>query len=359
MSVGVRAFGLGIVLLAGGLSGCGQKAAEDPRTAAPLVRTVIVAPAVDAGVSLTGVVHSRFETDLGFRAAGKIAERLVDAGQHVKKGQPLMRLDVQDYALAAAAADAQYAAAQAQADRAAADEKRLRGLVKTGAISAQAYDQARAGADAAEQQARAAAAQRDVARRQRGYSTLEADADGVVMSLSAEVGQVVSAGQPVLRLAHDGPREAVVSVPEAQRATVPQTASASLFTQPGKAFTAHLRQLSAAADPVTRTYEARYVLDAEAQSAPLGATVSVRLDGGGSPGGVSAPLTALVDRGGGSGVFIVDPVKQTVKLRSVVIASLAEESARIRSGLQPGEQIVSLGVPMLHDGQHVRIEPAQ
>ena len=339
------------------LAGCGGRAETDPRTLAPLVRTATAAATDGAGDNLTGVVHARTESDLGFRAGGKIAARLVDPGQHVRKGQALMTLDVQDYALGAAAAEAQYAAAKAQADRATADEQRLRGLVASGAISAQAYDQAKAGAASAVDQAGAALAQRDIARRQAGFATLTADADGVVMSLSADVGVVVAAGQPVLRLAHDGPREAVVNLAESRRATAPHSATAVLLDGAGGAVPATLRQLSAAADPLTRTYEARYVLGATGAQAPLGSTVTVLLSGAHGASGVSVPLAALVDRGAGAAVMVVDPATKHVHRRPVTVASLSEETAVLSAGLQPGEPVAALGAALLHDGQAVRIEP--
>lgn len=257
--------------LLGGLAGCGQPEGADPRTLAPLVRTVVVGEGAEPSETLTGVVRARVESDLGFREPGKIAERLVDPGQAVRKGQPLLRLDVRDYALGADAAEAQDQVAKAQAERAAADELRLRGLVKTGAISAQTYDQAKAGAASTAEQARAALAQRDAARRQAGFTTLDADADGVVMAVTGEVGQVVSAGQPVLRLAHDGPREAVVSVPESRRRDLPGQAQALFLDSGQPPVGATLRQLSQAADPVTRTFEARYVLSGSASVAPWAA----------------------------------------------------------------------------------------
>ncbi len=344
--------------LGGGLAlgGCGQKPADDPRLAEPLVRTLVVGRSQDVGDVLTGVVHARFETDLAFRAGGKIAERLVDPGVHVRKGQVLMQLDPSDYALAASAADAQYLAAKAQADRAASDEKRLRGLVQSGAISAQTYDQAAAAAKSADEQARAALAQRDVARRQSGFTNLEADADGVVMSLSVEVGQVVAAGQPVLRLARDGEREAVVSAPEGLRGRLAHQATAIFPGVTDAAVPAALRQLSQAADPLTRTYEARYTLSGAGAAAPLGGTVSVRLPRTGRQQGIEAPLSAVVDRGEGAYVLVLPPGQSVLRKRPVQVESLTEETAVITSGLASGEQIVALGAALLHDGQHVRVE---
>jgi len=184
-----------------------------------------------------------------------------------------------------------------------------------------------------------------VARRQTGYAALTADADGVITALSADVGQVVAAGQPVMRLAHDGAREAVVDTPEARRGSLPRQARAVLLARSDAApMTATLRQVAAAADPQTRTFEARYVLEGSAAEAPLG--TSVRIDvprPAAGASGVLVPLGALVDRERGPAVYVVDPAHRTVHRRSVTVASLAEETARVTAGLQPGEVIVALG----------------
>jgi RND family efflux transporter MFP subunit len=304
------------------------------------------------------VIRARVEADLGFRVPGKLADRLVDLGAHVRQGQALARLDPQDYALALAAAEAQARSAQAQADRAASDERRLRGLVQSGAVSPLTYDQVRAAADSSAAQAVAAVAQRDVARRQSGYSVLTADADGVITSLSADVGQVIAAGQPVMRLAHDGPREAVVDTPEVRRGSLPRQSRAVMLARAGGVpVAATLRQVAAAADPQTRTFEARYVLDGTAADAPLGSSVRLELPRpAAAASGVLVPLGAVVDRGHGAAVFVLDRTTLTVHRRGVTVASLAEESARITAGLQSGETVVALGVVQLQDGQHIRLE---
>jgi len=333
-------------LLAGsliGLSACQSKTEADPRTLAPLVRTVVVGEGGVASDRLTGVIRARTEADLGFRVPGKIARRLVDPGQAVKKGQALMALDPQDLELALSAADA-------QAERAEADERRLRGLVQTGAVSQQTYDQVKAGAASA-------VAQRDLARRQRNFATLEADADGVVMSLAADVGQVVAAGQPVLRLAHHGEREAAVDVPENLRSSLPKRARAVLAAAPDTPVEASLRQIASAADPLTHTFEARYVLSGAGETAPLGATVTVTLARPQGRSAVTVPLAALVDKGEGAAVYVVDPGQRTVHRRPVVVQALEDETARVSQGIQPGDRIVSLGAALLHDGQQIRLEP--
>ena len=243
------------------LSACGGTAQPDPRTATPLVRVATVSDAVAAARSFSGTVAARVQSDLGFRVAGKVSERLVDAGQSVKRGQPLMRIDPVDLQLAARAQQDAVAAARARAQQAADDEARYRDLRGTGAISASAYDQIKAAADAAKAQLSAAQAQADVARNANRYSDLLADADGVVMETLVEPGQVVAAGQPVVRLAHAGPREAVIQLPETLRPKLGSVAQATLFGNAAVRVPATLRQLSESADRLTRTFEARYVLD--------------------------------------------------------------------------------------------------
>ena len=351
--------GLGLGLAVLSLAGCSAPKEGDPRTEAPLVRTAVVASASGGDDRLTGVIRARVEADLGFRVAGKVSERLVDLGAHVHQGQALARLDPQDYALALTAAEAQARAAQAQADRATSDERRLRALAQSGAVSALTYDQVRAAADSAVAQAAAAAAQRDVARRQSGYAVLTADADGVITALTADVGQVVAAGQPVMHLAHDGPREAVVDTPEGRLGSLPKQARAVLLAQAGaRPMAATLRQVAGAADPQTRTFEARYVLQGPAAEVPLGASVRIELPRpDAAVTGVLVPLGAVVEREHGPAVYVLDRATLTVHRRPVTVAGLAEETARITAGLQPGETIVALGAVQLQDGQHVRVEP--
>jgi RND family efflux transporter MFP subunit len=177
------------------------------------VRAAAVQEAEAASRAFTGTVAARIQSDLGFRVAGKVLERLVDAGQTVKRGQPLMRIDPADLQLAAHAQQEAVSAARA-GTQASEDEARYRDLRGTGAISASAYDQVKAAADAAKAQLSAAEAQADVARNASSYAVLVADGDGVVMETLAEPGQVVNAGQPVVRLAHAGRREAVVQLPK-------------------------------------------------------------------------------------------------------------------------------------------------
>src|SRR5213594_1204255 len=192
----------------------------DPRTQNPLVRVATVDTSTRAERAFTGIVAARVQSDLGFRVPGKVLERLVDTGQTVKRGQPLMRIDPTDLRLATRAQEEAVAAAKARARQTSQEESRYRDLVATGAVSASAYDKVKAAAESARAELSAAEAQADVSRNAAGYAVLLADADGVVVDTLAEPGQVVGAGQVVVRVARVGYREAVIELPETLRPAI-------------------------------------------------------------------------------------------------------------------------------------------
>ncbi len=326
----------------------------------PLVQIIAVAPGTAGVARYTGVIRARTESNLGFRVGGKISERLVDPGDHVRLGQPLMRLDRTDFTLALNAARASVEAARAQMIKAKADDERSRKLVGEGWTSKQTYDQNKAAADAAIAQFANAEAQASQVSNQAGYSELQAGADGVVMEVPTEPGQVVAAGQTVVKLARDGAREAEVFLPEGSRHLAKGAASATLYAEGEATYPATLRELSATADPATRTYRARYILSGGGEAAPLGATVTLRLKPleTGRVGSVDVPLGALFDSGQGSAVWKFDADTGTVTAQAVSVARLSEESAQVVSGLSPGDRIVSLGAHLLKAGEAVRQAPS-
>ena len=341
------------VVISSVLAGCSD-APPDPRTEPPLVRVATPASASAATDEFTGVIAAQVQSDLGFRVGGKVTERLVNAGQVVRRGQPLMRLDGTDLALATRAALGTVEAARARAGQTAADARRYRDLVGAGAVSASAYDQAKAAADAAGAQLASAQAQAAVAGNEMAYSVLRADADGTVVDTLAEPGQVVSAGQTVVQLARLGAHEALVQLPETRRPRLGSVARARTFE--GATGSATLRQLAASGDPKSRTFEARYVLSGDAARAPLGATVRIVLTMSGDAGATEVPLGALRDAGHGPGVWIVRAGKQTtVAWRPVRLSAVGEETATVAEGLQVGDSFVSMGAHMLHQGQSVRV----
>ena len=337
------------------LAGCSQKRESDPRTEPELVRIVEVGSSTGADSAFTGVVSARVESNLGFRVPGKITSRLVDTGQFVRAGQPLMTIDRTDYVHAITARAETVTAAKAKAVQAAADEARYRGLVKTGAVSASTYDQIKAASDAAQAELAAAIAQEQVARDEGGYSQLVADADGIVVETLAEPGQVVMAGQTVVKLAHSGPREAAVNLPETLRPAIGSKAYATLYGSTTRV-PVRLRQLSGAADPQTRTFEARYVLEGAAANAPLGATITVHLSGDGETDTLQVPVASVIDRGKGPGIWVLNPSTSTVSFQPIQVRQVGEELATISGDLRPGQQVVALGVHLLRDGERVRVE---
>ena len=328
-------------------------AVSDPRQDAPIVRLVTPIQVTGAERGFTGLIGARVQSNLGFRVAGKIVERLVNVGQSVKAGQPLMRIDETDLRLALTAKRNAVTAARASAVQAEADEQRYTKLVSDGWVSRQRYEQAKAASDTAKAQLAAAEAEARVAENEATYSTLVADAEGTVVETLGEPGQVVAAGQTVVRLAQAGPREAVVALPETIRPAIGSAAEASVYGSNGHRYTAHLRQLSDSADPQTRTYEARYVLDGMAATAPLGATVTIWLTSGASEPEVQVPLGAVLDDGGKTGVWVLNAATSTVHFRPIKLVRMTSESAVI-SGLNSGDSVVSLGAQLLREDARVR-----
>jgi RND family efflux transporter MFP subunit len=285
-----------------------------------------------------------------------VTERLVDTGQAVKRGQPLMRIDPIDLGLQARAQLEAVASARARARQTADDEARYRGLVAVGAVSASAYEQMKAAADAARAQLSAAEAQADVARNASSYATLLADADGIVVETLAEPGQVVGAGQPVVRLARAGQREAIVQLPETLRPAVGAVAQATLYGNGQAPVPARLRQLSDAADRLTRTFEARYVLEGALATAPLGATVTIRIPEDATPRpGLQVPMGALFDPGKGPGVWVVAGQPAKVAWHSVQVLGVSDDVARVTGDLAAGDRVAALGAHLLHNGEAVRV----
>ncbi|MCK1310691.1 MULTISPECIES: efflux RND transporter periplasmic adaptor subunit [unclassified Bradyrhizobium] len=352
---------LGSVLIAGcavaafvTLRAPAASAVSDPRQEAPIVRIAAAARVTGSERGFTGIIGARVQSSLGFRVPGKIVERLVNTGEQVKAGQPLMRIDETDLRLAVTAKRNAVAAARASVVQTEADEPRYAKLVSNGWASRQRYEQAKAALDTAEAQLASAEADARVAENEATYSILVADADGTVVETLGEPGQVVSAGQTVVRIAKAGPREAVVALPETIRPAIDSVAEASVYgAAEGWRYTARLRQLSDAADAQTRTYEARYVLDGEAAAAPLGATVTIRLPSQTSEPQVQVPLRAVLDDGRKTGVWILDSATSTVRFRPIKLVRVTDETAVI-SGLNSGDPIVSLGAHLLQEGARVR-----
>lgn len=333
-----------------------KSTATDPRSAPVLVKVVSATSVAGIERGFTGTIAARVKSNLGFRVPGKIVERFVDDGQQVTAGQPLMRIDETDLRLALTAKRNAVIAARAVFVQASADERRYAVLV-SGSIAAspQRYDQAKAANDTAKAQLAAAEAEAKVAENEATYSTLVADADGTIVATLGEPGQVVAAGQTVVQLAHSGPREALVALPETIRPEIGSSAEAKVYGSDNRT-PARLRQISESADPQTRTYEARYVLHGNAASAPLGATVTVTLADSSRQSDAEVPIGAVLDDGTRTGVWALDSDTTTVRFVPVQIKRLGEETAVV-AGIDVGQPVVALGAHLLRDGAAVRINP--
>jgi RND family efflux transporter MFP subunit len=338
------------------ISACSVPTTNDPRLDPPLVRTVVVeSNHVSRKRSFTGIVAARVQSDQSFRVSGKVLERFVSAGQQVRRGQPLMRLDASDLRLALDAREAEVVASSASARQATEDEIRDKKLAGDGAIPASTYDRVKASAEAARSHLKAVQAHATIARNALAYTLLVAEADGVIVETLAEPGQVVGAGQTVVRLAQHGPRDAVVHLPETLRPPLGSTVQAAVYGHAGASITAQLRELSSAADPVTRTFQAKYVLEGSIADAPLGATITVVVSDDGTSHDLRAPISAVFDPGSGPGVWTVIDQPTRVKWRPIKIDRIDDETVSVRDGLKAGERIVSLGAHVLHEGQEVRL----
>ena len=352
-------------------------ATPEPVEKDPLVETVTVGEetAAQPTLSFTGTVRAEVESDLSFRIGGVIVERYVDRGDRVVRGQPLARVDAADLRDSAIAARANAEAARREAASAAAaanlaanEERRLRGLDTAGAISVQDYQRARDQATVAREQAgaararaNAAAAQADVAGNQSGYAILRAPKAGIVADVLAEAGQVVQPGIPIIRFAAAGRREAEVDVPEAMLRAIRGGATAELFAT-GTQCPARLRTVDGVADPVTRTYRARFTLETS-EDVPLGSSVSLSIRpvdaaDAQSPA-IVLPAAALVKRGDKALVYVVDPKTARVAARSVTVISLGSETVRVTGPLSKGERVVAMGGFQLRNGQKVRLSGAK
>ncbi|WP_314401858.1 efflux RND transporter periplasmic adaptor subunit [Stenotrophomonas rhizophila] len=337
------------------LAACGTSDDIDPRTAPPIVRVAHVQPGAGNARTFTGTIAAKVQSDLAFRVGGKVTERLVETGQTVKRGDVLYRIDPNDLNLAAASQQQAVIAARAQSMQATADEARYRDLAAKGVVSRSSYDQIKAAADAAAATLRAAESQARVARNASHYTALVADADGVVMTISAEPGQVVAAGQVVARLARAGSREAVVQLPETLRPQIGSVALASSFGGSGT-IPARLRVLSESADPATRTFEARYTLEEGSTALPLGSTVTVELGGAAAASaGVEVPLGAVFDPGTGPGVWVIggEPLKAT--WTPVAVKQLGDDKALVEGAFKASDRVAALGAHLLREGQVVRL----
>lgn len=337
------------------LAACGKKAPEVDQAVPVIALPVQAVDGMSAG-RFPGEIHARYEMPLSFRVAGQLTARYVNPGDLVKKGQALAQLDPTDAGNQLAAAKAALEAAEHRLLYATQQRDRDDAQSKQNLISQLQLEQtqdAYASALAARDQARQ---QFELAQSQSRYTTLIADHDGAITSRQADVGQVLTAGQAVFDFAWSGEREAYLDVPESRidGIVIGQAAKITLPALPDRALDAHVREISPAADPQSRTYLVKLTIDQPANTLQLGMTADVVLQSGkSSTVAISVPATALFHQNEHPAVWVVRPADATLELRPVTIARYGERDVLIASGLQAGERVVMQGVHTVSIGEKV------
>lgn len=359
--------GMAALLLAGSallIAGCGQ---ENPANAgeAPSSREATLARPVQVTTvsfrprqtqkSFVGVVRARREIDLAFRVGGKVVQRLVEVGDRIEPGTVVARLDKEDLKLELESAKAEMQAATANLAQTTTEDTRYRALTAKGAASNADLDRKSLAKEEAVGRLERAKRSLELAENRLSYADLVTDAGGVVVATSAEPGQVVASGQTIVRVARLDEKEALVSLPETALADA-RTADAvvSLWADPGRRIPARLRELSPQADATSRTYPARFTLEGADETVALGMTATVTLRPKDQQQVARLPLSALIDRGHGPQVFVVDGATHAIVARPVEIAAYTGDEVLLSGGVAPGDAVVILGVQTLLPGQKVR-----
>ena len=305
---------------------------------------------------LAGTVVPRVESTLGFRVAGKVVAREVDAGAVVQPGQVIARIDPTDYRLAVDNARAALVSADADYARAKADLERYQALRGSSAFMAQTLDQRQSLASTAQARIDQAKSQLATAENNLAYTELKADAAGIITAVQAEVGQVLAQGQGVVKLAHSEQLEILVGVPEHRLKAVREARDVTfeLWSDAGHRHAARLRELSPSADPMTRTYPARFSVVEPPAFIGLGMTATLTLFRSEGTPLAEVPLAAIFQQGTQPAVWVVDRASGAVALRPVTIARWRDDTALIASGVSDGEIVATAGVHKLEPGQKVR-----
>ena len=357
--IGIALVGTAAVLAITWQAGASRAAASEPVLRPARVMTVEYRD-MTRSLVLAGTVVPRIETTLGFRVAGKITKRLVDTGALVQPGQLIAELDPADYRLAVDNARAALASADSDYTRAKADHERYLALRNTAAFMAQTLDTRQATASTALARVDQAKSQLSTAENNLAYTELHADSEGVVTSVLAEVGQVMAQGQGIMKIARTDELEILVGVPEQRLSTIRQLTEASfeLWSDAGHRYTARLRELSPSADPMTRTYPARFSVTQKPTFIGLGMTATLSFERPDVQHVAEVPLSAIFQQGTGPAVWVIarDPGRDTgtVALRPVTVARWLNDTAAISAGVKDGEMIATAGVHKLEPGQRVK-----
>ncbi|MDW5415959.1 efflux RND transporter periplasmic adaptor subunit [Iodobacter sp. CM08] len=343
------------------LSACKEE--PKPQEEVRPVRTMTLASNPTSNYAeFSGELHARQESALGFRIPGKLISRLVEIGSEVKAGTPLAKIDAQDMALNALAAKAQAESAASQLSQLKLDLTRSQELLAKKFVSQAEVDRKQTAVIAAQKSLQQAQAQQQLAQNQAGYTTLLASSDGVITATLAEPGQVLAAGQPVVQLAKAGEVEVFIDLPETRSHDLKpgQHTEISFWALPGKTFNGKVREVSPAADPVSRTYRAKVTLEKPSDDIRLGMSATVRSSQSNTAqASTTLPLTAIYGKGKEQRVWLVDVQSKRVKSIAVAASQLDRNEQVQVNGLKAGDVVVTAGVHLLHEGQAVKLLPAQ
>lgn len=345
-----------LLLSAVALSACNEQKAETK----PVIRSVKVVEIARTGNSreleYSGSVKSRTEMNLGFRVAGKLTERLVDIGDRVKPGDVLARMDPTDYRLAADSAAASLAAAEKAVETADLANKRAHALYKKDAVPKAQVEQAQLTYDQAVSTRDAAAASLDQAKNQMSYADLKSDRDGIVTAVSADRGQVVAAGTPVLTVVADDQKEVQIAVPENDIAefAAGKQVKAKFWSDDKLVLSGRVREVSGSADPQSRTFSVRVSLPND-RRVLIGMTATVVAEVTAGADKVTVPLSALAEKDGGKIVWTVDRTAATVHSRSIKVADFTDDGVGVSDGLKPGDIVVSAGTQFMTENLKVKL----
>jgi RND family efflux transporter MFP subunit len=345
-----------VIALAAPLAGCTSESAPYVAVPQPVRAASVTYSAAAEARSYTGTIKPRYESDLGFRVSGKIIERLVNIGDRIAPGMTLARLDASDYRLSLESAEAELNAARSSLKQTEADEKRYAALNEKKWVSDANYEQKKATADEARGRFERATRALALAKNQLAYTDLLATEAGVITALPVEVGQVVSAGQLIARVARLDELEAVVSIPESRiDGDRNAAATVTLWADADRVYAAKLREISPQADPATRTYQVRYSLLTPDAAITLGKTATVHLASLGAGERAKLPLAAVFRDQGQPSVWLIDEVHGRLIKKSVEVSAWTETSAIISGGLAAGQKVVAAGVHKLDAGTPIRI----
>jgi RND family efflux transporter MFP subunit len=325
------------------------------------VRTLTVEPPREApNLTFTGHVEAEDQASLAFRIGGRLAERLVGVGANVREGEVVARLDPENELNDLRSAQAALTAAQGDLRKAENQFERQSHLLQRHVTTQADFENAKQALTNARAQVEAAQAQVRSAEDIVGFTTLRADAPGIVTRVGAEPAEVVAAGRMIVQLARRDGRDAVFEIPAdlARRLAPGVPVRVALAGEAGAEAAGRVREIAPQADPVTRTFRIRVGLSDPPSAFRLGAAVSgsVRADGGGA---IAIPATALTRRDQLVGAWVVDPKSLTVSLRKLDIANQDPATAEIAKGLQVGDIVVTAGAGLLHEGQQVRLIGAE